>query len=49
MSDDELVRKFRQLAGDRLGGEGCDRALEALWTVESIADVNRLTRLMCGQ
>ena len=49
MSDDELVRKFRQLGGERLGGEGCDRALEALWKVESMADVNHLTRLLCGQ
>lgn len=49
MCDEELVRKFRQLGGERLGVEGCDRALEALWAVESIADVNHLTRLMCGQ
>jgi hypothetical protein len=31
------------------GSNPAVRALEALWAVESIADVNHLTRLMCGQ
>ncbi len=46
MGDAEIERKFRDLCGGPLGKAGCDRALEALWHLETIDDTNKITALL---
>jgi len=46
MGDAEIERKFRDLCGGPLGKAGCDRALEALWQLETIDDTNKITALL---
>ncbi len=46
MGDAEIERKFRDLCGGPLGKAGCDRALEALWRLETIDDTNKITALL---
>lgn len=41
MSDAEVERKFRGLAGPRLGERGCDAVLKAVWNLEKVKDVGR--------
>jgi 2-methylcitrate dehydratase PrpD len=48
MSDDELAEKFRQCAA--WGGvdrERIERVLDLAWRIETLADVNELTSLLC--
>ncbi len=46
MGDAEIERKFRDLCSATLGKAGCDRALAALWQLETIDDTNRITALL---
>jgi 2-methylcitrate dehydratase len=48
MTDGEIERKFRDLSAGRLGGEGCERALEQLWQLERAGDVRRLAALLAA-
>lgn len=46
MGDAEIVSKFHDLCGGVLGKDGCNKALDALWRVEELDDVNRITALL---
>lgn len=46
MSDAEVENKFRDLCAGRLGVQGCDRALKALWQLESMKDAAVITALL---
>jgi len=45
-SDAEIADKFRTLAEGALGGKRVDAALDALWQVETMADVAQIPRLL---
>ena len=42
LTDAEMEAKFRSLAGDALGPEGCDRMLAEVWGLESAATLDGL-------
>ena len=46
MSDAEVENKFRDLCAGALGAPGCDRALKALWQLESMQDAAVITALL---
>lgn len=46
MGDAEIESKFRDLCGGVLGKDGCGRALETLWRVETLDDANWITELL---
>lgn len=46
MSDAEVENKFRDLCAGALGTQGCDRALKALWQLESMKDAGVITALL---
>jgi 2-methylcitrate dehydratase len=46
MSDAEVENKFRDLCAGPLGAQGCDRALKALWQIESMKDAGLITALL---
>jgi hypothetical protein len=46
MSDAEVENKFRDLCAGPLGAQGCDRALKALWQIESMKDAGVITALL---
>ena len=49
LSDSQTIanqNKFRDLCGGLLGAQGCDRALKALWQLESIKDAGAITALL---
>lgn len=41
MTDAEVERKFRGLAGPQLGERGCDAVLKAVWALDASQDVGR--------
>ena len=41
MSDADVERKFRELAGPRLGAQKCDAVLKAVWALDSAGDIGR--------
>jgi 2-methylcitrate dehydratase len=49
MTDDEIERKFRDLCAGRLDAGRCDKALEALWQLESVDDAGKVTALLTEQ
>jgi 2-methylcitrate dehydratase len=46
MNDEEIERKFRDLAGTRLPAAQCDAALEALRGLENVDDVHKVIGLL---
>ena len=46
LSDDDLERKFRGMAGKRMGETQVDELVETVWNLETLDDVGDLTRLM---
>ncbi len=42
MSDSEVEAKFRGFAGTQLTGSQCDQALEAMWSLERLPDLERV-------
>jgi 2-methylcitrate dehydratase len=46
MTDAEVEHKFRDLCGGLLGAPGCDRALKALWQLESMKDAGVISALL---
>ncbi len=42
MSDSEVEAKFRRFAGTRLTGSQCDQALEAMWSLERLPNLERV-------
>ncbi len=46
MTDAEVENKFRDLCAGPLGAQGCDRALKALWQLESMKDAGVITALL---
>lgn len=46
MSDAEVENKFRDLCAGPLGAQNCERALKALWQIESIKDAGAITALL---
>ena len=49
MNDQDLERKFEELAADRLERTQRGRLIETLWHLERVADVRSLTALVSGQ
>lgn len=46
MSDAEIESKFRDMSERRLGRAGCDTALEALWQLDKVRDMNAIVALL---
>ncbi|HEY9446110.1 MAG TPA: MmgE/PrpD family protein [Burkholderiales bacterium] len=46
MSDGEIESKFRELCAGRFDAVRCDKALEALWQLQSVDDVGQITALL---
>lgn len=46
MTDAEVEAKFRDFCAGTLGTEGCDRALKALWQLESMKDAGVISALL---
>jgi len=49
MSDQDLERKFFELAADRLEPTQRDKLIGTLWQLERVADVRTLTALVSGK
>ena len=49
MTDEEIERKFRDLCAGRLDAGRCDKALEALWQIERVDDMGKVTALFAEQ
>lgn len=49
MSDQDIERKFNELAADRLQRTQRERLIETLWRLERVADVRALTALVSGK
>lgn len=48
MTDGEIERKFRDMCAGRLDAERCDKALAALWRLESADDAGGFTALLAA-
>lgn len=46
MTDAEVEAKFRDFCAGLLGADGCDRALKALWQLESMKDASVISALL---